>query len=83
MSGSWSGRKTHVVVTVVRRQQDYDAPNWTPQHRPGIVISIRSDKGTEVVREYLRRAYTNVDISLIYEVTGMPNHRDYHFRVWN
>ena len=80
--GGWSGKKTHVVVSAYRREQELDTPNWRPQEKQGMLIKIRSDKGESVVRAWLSNLYKNVAIHLVYGIPGMPNHREYLYRVW-
>ncbi len=45
-------------------------------------VMIRSDKGADVVYQFLKKRYANVAVKLVWEVVSQPGFSDYYFRVW-
>ncbi len=75
-----SHRILRTVVSRVRAEQDRQ--DWEPIPETGFPVTVRSDKGQETVRSFLKKAYQNVRVKLVLDVEMMPAHRDYVFYVW-
>lgn len=75
-----SGRRLGVEISPVRRKLDNEAASWEPDPVTCTVVTIESDKGERVVRQWLEARFRSVSIWFIYEVMGKPTHREYVFR---
>ncbi len=75
-----SHRRLKEIISRVRK--DKDAAPWSLTEEKGMPVEIRSDKGEATVRAFLAARFENIHIRFVFEVEGMPNHRDYAYRVW-
>ncbi len=66
-------RYLRVVSSPTRKRLDEEAETWEPDAPDAMMVTIESDKGAQVVRDFLLRSFDNVSIWMIYGVPGKPD----------